>query len=127
MEHEQETEPAGNCAAKLPAFTLSADDPFAPSIALLWVCFREGDMATAIARFAEAAELAAELLVSGIVVDDDELERTARLAEAMEACRRREPWCRSCYCTEGHGCEGGCTWSNAEQTLCTACAEGGAS
>ena len=39
--------------------------------------------------------------------------------------RHRTPMCERCGCTERFGCEGGCGWVNAEQTLCSRCLEKG--
>ena len=30
--------------------------------------------------------------------------------------------CRECGCTDTHACDGGCSWVDAEHTLCSACA-----
>jgi hypothetical protein len=29
--------------------------------------------------------------------------------------------CSACGCTENYACDGGCSWANAEKTLCTKC------
>jgi len=29
--------------------------------------------------------------------------------------------CRYCGCTKDHGCEGGCSWADEDETLCTRC------
>jgi hypothetical protein len=35
---------------------------------------------------------------------------------------RRIPHCHICGCTDGFACPGGCSWSAADPTVCTACA-----
>ena len=40
-----------------------------------------------------------------------------------EAVRILEPRgvCKKCGCTDEHACPGGCSWTNKERTLCSAC------
>jgi len=53
--------------------------------------------------------------------------RAQRIAEDYWNNRRRVTFqaipgvCVFCGCTDDHACEGGCSWINAEHTLCSAC------
>lgn len=37
--------------------------------------------------------------------------------------KRKRQVCHVCGCTDGRACPGGCGWTDATHTLCTACAE----
>lgn len=37
------------------------------------------------------------------------------------ACMAVEGECRACGCTDAWGCDAGCSWVNAERTLCSEC------
>lgn len=42
-------------------------------------------------------------------------------ASEAEAAVFKQGKCRVCGCTEDHACEGGCSWADEAQTLCTSC------
>lgn len=112
-----------DCYAKAqadePMFVLLARDPLAALLVTLWCAIRAGDLDTADLVLDDAIEVAR----AAPATDRAKIVEAGRCAVAMEAYRKRLPYCRVCLCTEDFACEIdghlGCTWANTEKTICT--------
>jgi hypothetical protein len=108
-----------------PAFIISAGDPLGPCFVKLYAQLRDGDVTAALQVMAELADVAVDQ-ASNIVPRRDDLdayEVALRQSSAMAAWRQGKKWCRACFCTDDHACDGGCAWVDGVQPpLCTSCA-----
>jgi hypothetical protein len=98
-----------------PLFVLLARDTLAPLLVSLWAAARCGETEV-------AGELLAELLHAGAAkgpADAEKIREALQRARAMHAYRDGRPYCHVCLCTEESGCPDGCTWTNADRTVCS--------
>lgn len=69
---------------------------------------------------AEKARAAAAESVRSLSSTSDEEGKTDHAPEVATPVAEQGK-CRVCGCTEDHACEGGCSWADEAQTLCTSC------
>lgn len=70
-------------ADPIPTFTIDARDPLAAGVVMMWACFRNGDLAGALAEFNDLAQSEAAKGFED-APDENNAARAVELSEAME-------------------------------------------